>query len=123
MVLVQIWPFFQLLFFRKYKPGKCLSSCQQGSYNYNVRHVPARIPHQTTTFQPTYTSRDKPRCQDSGDEPYYVNHNETKVGVILNQPKEVLKLGGLNSVAANSFKQTSFQIPNVPPDCRNLLKS
>ena len=98
-------------------------SCQQGSYNYNARHEPERIPHQTTTFQPTYTSRDKPRCQDSGKEPYYVNHNETKVGVILNQPKEVLKLGGLNSVAANSFKQTSFQIPNVLPDCRNLLNS
>ena len=91
-------------------------SCQQGSCN-------VQIPHQTITFQPTYTSRDKPRCQDSGEEPYYVNHNETKVGVILNQPKEVLKLGGLNSVAANSFKQTSFQIPNVPPDCRNLLNS
>ena len=24
MVLVQKWPFFQLLFFRQYKPGKCL---------------------------------------------------------------------------------------------------
>ena len=33
-------------------------SCQQGSYNYNKRHEPERIPHQTTTFQPTYTSRD-----------------------------------------------------------------
>ena len=33
-------------------------SCQQGSYNYNARHEPERIPHQTTTFQPTYTSRD-----------------------------------------------------------------
>ena len=96
-------------------------SCQQGSYNYKVRHKPERIPHQTTTFQPTYTAKDESRCQDSGEEPYYVNHNETKVGVILNQPKEVLKLGGLNSVAANSFKQTSFQIPDVPPDCRNLL--
>ena len=98
-------------------------SCQQGSYNYNARHEPERIPHQTTTFQPTYTSRDKPRCQDSGEEPYYVNHYSTKVGVILDQPKEVLKLGHLNSVAANSFKQTSFQIPNVLPDCRNLLNS
>ena len=97
--------------------------CQQVSYNYNVRHEPERIPHQTTTFQPTYTSRDKPRCQDSGKEPYYVNHNETKVGVILNQPKEVLKLGGLDLVAANSFEQPSFQIPNVPPDCTNVLNS
>ena len=95
-------------------------SCQQGSYNYNARHEPERIPHQTTTFQPTYTSRDKPRCQDSGEEPYYVNHNSTKVGVILDQPKEVLKLGHLNSVAANSFKPTSSQIPNVPPDCTNV---
>ena len=25
MVLVQKWPFFQLLFFRQYRPGKCLS--------------------------------------------------------------------------------------------------
>ena len=98
-------------------------SCQQGSYNYNARHEPERIPHQTTTFQPTYSSRDKPRCQDSGKEPYDVNHNSTTVGVILDQPKEVLKLGHLNSVAASSFKQTSFQIPNVPPDCRNLLNS
>ena len=24
MVLVQKWPFFQLLFFTKYRPGKCL---------------------------------------------------------------------------------------------------
>ena len=24
MVLVQKWPFFRLLFFRKYRPGKCL---------------------------------------------------------------------------------------------------
>ena len=24
MLLVQKWPFFQLLFFRKYRPGKCL---------------------------------------------------------------------------------------------------
>ena len=32
-------------------------------------------------------------------------------------------MGGLSSVAANSFKQTSFQTPNVPPDCRNLLNS
>ena len=98
-------------------------SCQQGSYNYNARHEPERIPHQTTTFQPTCTSRDKPRCQDSGEEPYYVNHNSTKVGVILDQPKEVLKLGHLNSVAANSFKPTSSQIPNVPPDCTNVLNS
>ena len=98
-------------------------SCQQGSYNYKVRHKPERIPHQAPTFQPAYTDRDKPRCQDSGEEPYDVNHNSTKVGVILDQPKEVLKLGHLNSVAANSFKQTSFQIPNVPPDCRNLLNS
>ena len=98
-------------------------SCQQGSYNYNVRYEPERIPHQTTTFQPAYTARGKPRCQDSGEEPYYVNHNEPKVGVILNQPKEVRKLGGLHSVAANSFKQTSFQIPNVPPDCTNVLNS
>ena len=98
-------------------------SCQQGSYNYKVRHKPERIPHQAPTFQPAYTARDKPRCQDSGEEPYDVNHNSTKVGVILDQPKEVLKLGHLNSVAANSFKQTSFQIPNVPPDCRNLLNS
>ena len=98
-------------------------SCQQRSYNYNVRHEHERIPHQTTTFQLAYTARDKPCCQDSGEEPYDVNHNETNVGVILNQPKEVLKLGGLNSVAANSFKHTSFQIPNVPPDCRNLLNS
>ena len=97
--------------------------CQQGSYNHNVRHDPKRIPHQTTTFQPAYTARDKPCCQDSGEEPYYVNHNETKVGVILDQPKEVLKLGHLNSVAANSFKQTSSQIPNVPPDCTNVLNS
>ena len=98
-------------------------SCQQGSYNYNVRHEPERIPHQTTTFQPAYTARDKPRCQDSGEEPSDVNHNSTKVGVILYQPKEVLKLGRQNPVVANSFKQTSFQIPNVPPDCRNLLNS
>ena len=98
-------------------------SCQQGSYNYKVRHKPERIPHQTTTFQPAYTARDKPRCQDSGEEPYDVNHNSTKVGVILDQPKEVLKLGHLNSVAANSFKQTSSQIPNVPPDCTNVLNS
>ena len=97
--------------------------CQQGSYNHNVRHEPKRIPHQAPTFQPAYTARDKPRCQDSGEEPYDVNHNSTKVGVILDQPKEVLKLGHLNSVAANSFKQTSSQIPNVPPDCRNLLNS
>ena len=98
-------------------------SCQQGSYNYKVRHKPERIPHQAPTFQPAYTARDKPRCQDSGEEPYDVNDNSTKVGVILNQPKEVLKLSGLNSVAANSFKQTSFQIPNVPPDCTNVLNS
>ena len=98
-------------------------SCQQMSYNYKVRHKPERISHQTTTFQPAYTARDKPRCQDSGEEPYDVNDNSTKVGVILNQPKEVLKLSGLNSVAANSFKQTSFQIPNVPPDCTNVLNS
>ena len=98
-------------------------SCQQGSYNYKVRHKPERIPHQAPTFQPAYTARDKPRCQDSGEEPYDVNHNSTKVGVILDQPKEVLKLGHLNSVAANSFKQTSFQIPNVPPDCTNVLNS
>ena len=97
--------------------------CQQGSYNHNVRHEPKRIPHQAPTFQPAYTARDKPRCQDSGEEPYDVNHNSTKVGVILDQPKEVLKLGHLNSVAANSFKQTSFQIPNVPPDCTNVLNS
>ena len=96
-------------------------SCQQGSYNYKVRHKPERIPHQAT--KPAYTARDKPRCQDSGEEPYDVNHNSTKVGVILDQPKEVLKLGHLNSVAANSFKQTSFQIPNVPPDCTNVLNS
>ena len=94
-------------------------SCQQGSYNYKVRHKPERIPHQAPTFQPAYTARDKPRCQDSGEAPYDVNHNSTKVGVILDQPKEVLKLGHLNSVAANSFKQTSSQIPNVPPDCTN----
>ena len=98
-------------------------SCQQGSYNYKVRHKPERIPHQAPTFQPAYTARDKPRCQDSGEEPYDVNHNSTKVGVILDQPKEVLKLGHLNSVAANSFKQTSSQIPNVPPDCTNVLNS
>ena len=98
-------------------------SCQQGSYSYKARHKPERIPHQTTTFQPTYTAKDESRCQDSGEEPYYVNHNETKVGVILNQPKEVLKLGGLNSVAANSFKQTLSQIPNVQPDCRTVLNS
>lgn len=98
-------------------------SCQQGSYNYNVHHKPERIPHQATTFQPTYTARDKPRCQDSGEEPYYINRNETDVGVILDQPKEVLTLSGLNSVASNSFKRTSFQIPDVPPDCRNVLNS
>ena len=27
MLLVQKWPFFQLLFFRKYRPGKCLLRC------------------------------------------------------------------------------------------------
>ena len=96
-------------------------SCQQGSYNYKVRHKPERIPHQAT--KPAYTARDKPPCQDSGEEPYDVNHNSTTVGVILDQPKEVLKLGHLNAVAANSFKQTSFQTPNVPPNCRNLLNS
>ena len=98
-------------------------SCQQGSYNYKVRHKPERIPHQATTFQPAYTARDRPLCQVSGEEPYDVNDNSTKVGVIMDQPKEVLKLGHLSSVAANSFKQTSFQIPHVPPDCRNLLNS
>ena len=98
-------------------------SCQQVSYNYKACHKPERNPHQTTTFQPAYTARDKPRCQDSGEEPYDVNHNSTKVGVILNQPKEVLKLGGLNSVAANSFKPISSQIPNVPPDCTNVSNS
>ena len=98
-------------------------SCQQVSYNYKVRHKPERIPHQTTSFQPTYTAKDESRCQDSGEEPYYVNHNETKVGVILDQQKEVLELGQLNSVAANTLKQTSFQIPNVPPDCTNVLNS
>ena len=100
-------------------------SSQKGSYNYSVGHKPERIPHQTTTytFQPTYTAKDKSRCQDSGEEPYDVNHNSTKVGVTLDQPKEVLKLGRLNSVAANSFKLASSQIPNVPPDCRNPLNS
>ena len=98
-------------------------SCQQGSYNYKVRHKHERIPHQATTFQPAYTARDKPLCQVSGEEPYDVNDNSTKVGVIMDQPKEVLKLGHLNSVAANSFKPTSSQIPNVPPDCTNVLNS
>ena len=27
MVLVQKWPFFQLFFFRQYRPGKCLLRC------------------------------------------------------------------------------------------------
>ena len=98
-------------------------SCQQVSYNHKACHKPERNPHQTTTLQLAYTARDKPCCQDSGEEPYDVNHNSTKVGVILNQPKEVLKLGGLNSVAANSFKPTSSKIPNVPPDCTNVLNS
>ena len=98
-------------------------SCQKGSYNYKVRHKHERIPHQATTFQPSYTARDKPLCQVSGEEPYDVNDNSTKVGVIMDQPKEVLKLGHLNSVAANSFKPTSSQIPNVPPDCTNVLNS
>ena len=74
-------------------------SCQQGSYSYKVRHKPERIPHQTTTFQPAYTARNNPRLPDSGEEPYYVAQNKTSVGVSLEQPEEVLYLGGLKVVA------------------------
>ena len=100
-------------------------SCQQGSYNYKVRHKPERIPHQTTTFQPAYTARYNPRLQD-------VAQNKTSVGVSLEQPEEVLYLGSLEVVAssptsssfvAKSIKQTISQIPNVQPHCRTVLNS
>ena len=29
MVLVEKWPFFQIVFFRKYRPGKCLLRCSR----------------------------------------------------------------------------------------------
>ena len=100
-------------------------SCQQGSYNYKVRHKPERIPHQTTTFQPAYRARYNPRLQD-------VAQNKTSVGVSLEQPEEVLYLGSLEVVAssptsssfvAKSIKQTISQIPNVQPHCRTVLNS